>query len=521
MQDATQTVSLRRILSILARQRVLIAAVVVIAAGGALLLSSFQDAVYESESVVAFNDTSEDLAVLGTAVAPDFQPDKAAAAQAARVTHPEVLARVRRDPEVRAAVGAKAATMRLQDVVTTKVKVDSNLVSLTVEDPTDRGAAALANGFAQAVRDDATQRLRRRYRTTARTVQRRADALKGKKDEQSEGRRVLQDQASRLLALASFARPVDIVEQARVPSSPASPKPLRAVVLGAFLGLILGLGLAAMRHALDRRLRELDDVVDVMDKPIAGLLRTGNLGRVPLGHGGASTSDEESEPFRILRTNVGFLTSGEPVRSVLVTSPLPQEGKSTVAIGLAWAEAIAGRRTLLVDCDLRRPTVAERLGLEPSPGLAEYLRGEAEAADILQTVLVEDAAAASPVNGSGSSVVCIAAGNAARNSAELLDSPRFRDFLAQVSEVYDQVVLDSAPLLPVGDTLGLLSGVDGILLCLRMGQTTRDDALAARTTLEHFPERPTGVVLTDADLGQTPYYVGAYAYNRSPAVEAG
>jgi capsular exopolysaccharide synthesis family protein len=200
------------------------------------------------------------------------------------------------------------------------------------------------------------------------------------------------------------------------------------------------------------------------------------------------------------------------VKTVLVTSALPQEGKSTVATSLASAYVLAGKRTLLVECDLRRPTMAKRLSCEQSPGLSDYLIGQATPTEVVQKVpLVE------PQNGTAApTLVAITAGSPTPRPAELLASKRFGAFLDQVREAYDVVVIDSTPLLSVGDSLQLVPRVDGVVLCVRAEQTTREQARAARQALEHFPDRPTGVVVTGVKPGhELDYGYYSYAYAQS------
>lgn len=505
MHDSHQTVSLPLVLSNLRRHRVVVVMTVLLAVGVSLALSAAADPRYTAKSVVGFNDESADLQALGTPASPNFQPDKLAAAQAERITRPDVIARVRE--RVRTDMTAN----EIQDAVSTQVEAASNLVSITVEADSAELAAALANGFAAAIRADTRDRSVQRYTAAARVARRKARKLKGQSN--LARRVILEDQASRLLTLATLARPVDVVRTAEPPSSPSSPKPVRNAILAGLIGLILGVGIAFFRETLDRRLREPADVEEALGLPVVGVVPTAALGGTPLLTAkGKEPTEIDVEPFKILRTNVGYLSMDDTVRVVAVTSPLPEEGKSTVAVGLAWAEAKAGRRTLLVDCDLRRPTIAGRLGFASRPGLSDYLVGDAAPADVLTTV---ELGTSSFSNGAaGAQLTCIPAGRSVETHAELLASPRFREFLAQVSQVYDRVVLDTAPLLPVSDTLGLLPHVDAILLCTRIGQTTRDEALAARTALEHLPTKATGLVITAADRGSRPYYVGSYAYDR-------
>jgi len=250
----------------------------------------------------------------------------------------------------------------------------------------------------------------------------------------------------------------------------------------------------------------------------------------PIGNGRGLMSDADLESFRILRTNLEFLDVDHPLKSVVVTSAFPEEGKSTVAASLAFASVAAGKRTLLVECDLRRPVLAGRLGIEPAPGLADYLLGRAGPQEVLQRVEIPapspngngasdgegsdaDQAVAVP-DGGDRTLVCITAGATQPHSAELLGSKRFRDFLAAVTAAYDAVILDATPLLAVVDALEVLPHADGVVVCVRAARTTRDQVRAARSALEHLPERPMGLVVTgirSGDEGDYGYY-HSYAY---------
>ena len=198
-----------------------------------------------------------------------------------------------------------------------------------------------------------------------------------------------------------------------------------------------------------------------------------------------------------------------------------------MAIALAGVYAAAGRRTLLVECDLRRPAFAERLGIPKTPGISDHLAGRASEEAIIQDIVLPWAVApAGPTNGTGPSSVgvteqsslvtlpCITAGTTVPHSAELLTSDRFKALLERLTIEYDVVILDSAPLLPVVDTLELVPLVDAILLCVRASRTTRDQAAAAKAALDHFPDRPIGLVTTGMRKGDAADY-GYYSYDYS------
>jgi capsular exopolysaccharide synthesis family protein len=202
---------------------------------------------------------------------------------------------------------------------------------------------------------------------------------------------------------------------------------------------------------------------------------------------------------------------------LLVTSAIAGEGKSTVAACLAVTTAESGTRTLLVECDLRKPVLAERMGIKEGPGLSDYLTGHADPRQILQPVagIVERLNGSGPTLTAGQSgsanLVCIAAGRRVPRPAELLASERFRSFLTEVSDVYDTVILDTPPLLPVADTLAIVPDVSALVVCIRLEHTTREQALAAQSALDRLPERPVGLVLTDVRQEGDGYNYGEYA----------
>ena len=242
------------------------------------------------------------------------------------------------------------------------------------------------------------------------------------------------------------------------------------------------------------------------------------MGRTVVANGRKALDAAELEGFRILRTNVEFLDVDATPKFVLVTSALPEEGKSTVSTALACAYASAGKRTMLVECDLRRPTLASRLGLQQRPGLTDYLLRAAKPADVMQNLQIE--LPKLQVNGGGPApeadapapLVVVTAGSPTPQPAELLRSQRAKGFFEQVTGVYDVVIVDTSPLLSVADALELLPAADAVIVCVRASKTTRDQARAARQALDHFPERPRGVVVTGIKKGELADSYGYYSY---------
>ena len=296
--------------------------------------------------------------------------------------------------------------------------------------------------------------------------------------------------------------PMQITSQAVPPGSPTSPRPLRDAGFAALLGLLLGVGIALVRDALNRTVTDPHDMESTLGFPLLGYVRSDILGTAPVTQNGTIDVAEHLDSFRILRANSQFLGGDRPVATLAVTSPLPDEGKSTVAAWYAYVNALAGKRTILVECDLHRPVVAGGFDLDPSPGLSDHLNGNAEASEIRRSIMVEGPTA-QPLS-------VVPSGTQAPQPTELLASPRFETFLGEIARDYELVVLDCPPLLPVADTLSIVPRVGGVILCIRLGQTTRDQAIAAKDALRRLPERPVGLVLTDSEPG------GDYDYSGYP-----
>jgi capsular exopolysaccharide synthesis family protein len=359
-----------------------------------------------------------------------------------------------------------------------------------------------------------------RYREAANSLRRRLRRLQRTFANDAVGRASLLARISRLESLEDFSRPVEIAELARIPTSPYSPKPVRNVLVGLLLGFALGALVAFIRDALDRRLRGSRDIQHRLRLPVLARVRKEALGQTgAIANNGRRRAINEAdlEAFRVLRTNLEFLDPQRRIRSVLVTSALPEEGKSTVAASLAGANALAGKRTLLIECDLRQPVLAARLGVKPAPGLTDYLAGKATPQEIFQEVSVGQPAGMSRGALRGPPpITCVTAGREALPPGETLGSGGFQDFLAVVARSYDSVIIDAGPVLSVADTLELIGQVDGVLVCVRASRTTGEQASALKTALDHFPARPAGIVVTGAepdDEGGASYY----AYDDSVA----
>lgn len=516
MNESSRYTGLRDYVRVLREQRWLVLAVVVLFCAAAVAYSVRQDPVYSAEVSLSFRSENDDFGDLGAGIPTTQSPEQRAAIAAQSIRTIDVAREAARE------LDGDVEAEQLLGSVSASPEARTNLVVLRARAGTAEDARDYANAYAKAIEDTVTEDVRDNYTARARDLRKEIKAL-GNRREDFGVRSANRSRLVLLETLSRFADPVQLVRPAATPANPDSPRPVRNLIVGALLGLTIGLVLGFLRDSLDRRFKSAVELKDDLRLPLVGHVRDEVLGRVLVSaNGRGSLTQEEMEAFRILRTNLDFLDVDRPISTIVVTSALPEEGKSTVSAALACAYAITGRRVLLVEADLRRPTLAKRLGLQPAPGLSDYLAGKAGPREVVQPVRIDAPVTGVAVNGEGegaghrvASLVCVTAGSQTPQPAELLGSERFKAFIAQVREVYDIVVLDTSPLLSVVDTLSLIPSVDGVLLCVRSSKTTREQARAAKGALDHFPPRPTGVVVTGVRPGDEQdygYYSYAYAY---------
>ena len=298
----------------------------------------------------------------------------------------------------------------------------------------------------------------------------------------------------------------ELVNPATPPSSPSSPKPVRNLVLAALAGLAFGVLAALLIQRFDRRIGGAGDMEEILHTRVLGdIPRSRRLRWRSGAAGGDDLGDEEREAFRVLRTNLTYFSVDEALDSVLVTSALPGEGKTTVAIHVAQAFAESGARTLLLEADLRRPTLAARLKLGASPGLTGALIGDTspEAA----VVRIPTAGAYATRNGGSAPPGAIGpsrllevlpAGAVPPNPADVFESRAFDDLFTRLRSAYDIVVVDGPPVLGLSDTTPLSRRVSGTLIVARFGVATTTNQRALERQLSLVGARVLGLAMNDA-----------------------
>ncbi|MBW3562652.1 MAG: polysaccharide biosynthesis tyrosine autokinase, partial [Actinobacteria bacterium] len=533
--EQQDTLDLRDYLAVLRRRRRLIVATVVIVVAAAIGVTMLQTPLYQStvELVVEPFDGPTDRSALERALFGNTELQT----QRKLVKSVPVAERVIED------LGLDRAPKELLEVIDVDVVTDTQVLEITATDEDPELAAALAGSVADSYLADRRDQALERVLTAGQSLEDRAQSIRDRIDELSEQIQAAEASGTAEEEGAPTAAPTDegelatlrqerdslltqlgqvtaqlstlesrdalvrgggeVIRPAEVPTSPASPKPIRTGILALVLGLMLGVGLAFLRDFLDDAIHGDDDAVRAAEAPV--------LGHIPFREESdrdkrlATLVDEfspKAEAFRTLRSNVRFVLYGgrgtsrgdaTVGRSLAVTSAVAAEGKTTTAANLAVAAARAGTKVLLIDADLRRPGVAKVLGLDNAPGLSDLLVGEVELQDIVVDIGVPN-------------LRVITSGNVPPNPAELLAGTAMRDLHLRLEALSELIVYDTAPILAVADTLEVapISSQTVIVVDTRNG--SRRNLRHTADKLRGVGAEVAGVVLNNVTPGDRYYY---------------
>ncbi len=417
-----------------------------------------------------------------------FAPGVPTAAQDREAVVTSDPVRVRAIRRLAPTLGKAQATKLVKQAKATSSQ-DASTVQIEISAPTAKAAAAVPNALGAATIAD-------RKDTTVARVDR---ALKVAQNElnkagsNSPSSATLQQDVQNLRQTKATADgDADLTARATPPGSPSSPKPSRDALIGAFAGLLVGFILAMVREQLDRRLKQPKDLEDVFGLPVLAAVPRSRAFSNSNGKALDQLPPGEAESFQMLRANLHFLHTDKELKSVVVTSPGVGDGKSTVSVNLAKADASVGQRVLLIEADMRRPRLGGLLGIDSEHGLAAYLSDPA--------VSFDDVANSFPVtnrtNGGGAPATMdvIVAGKVPSNPSELINSQRMRDLLTQAEAQYDLVVVDTSPAGMVADAIPLMSQATAVLIVGRVGRVTGSEAGSLRQQLERIDAPTFGLV---------------------------
>ncbi|SRX80616.1 protein-tyrosine kinase [Rhodococcus jostii RHA1] [Mycolicibacterium parafortuitum] len=301
-----------------------------------------------------------------------------------------------------------------------------------------------------------------------------------------------------------------VVEQrASIPENPVIPKPLRNIGIGLVLGILLGVGLAVTRDLLDNTVKTRDQLETITSTGLVGSIPLDKERRKQASISFDSETSGIAEAFRKLRTNLQFLAVDNPPRVILVTSSMPSEGKSTTAINIALALAETDKSVVLIDGDLRRPSLHRYMDLVGTVGFSTVLSGAVSLEDALQKTRFPG-------------LTVLTSGAIPPNPSELLGSQSARKLLSELRAKFDYVIVDSTPLLAITDAAILAAGADGVLIMARYGHTKREHLSHAVGSLHSVGAPLLGAVFTMTPMrggGSYSYnygYYGGYTANSGP-----
>lgn len=486
---------LRESLATLWRRKWVILACLVLVPAAVYFVSSRSPNVYETSVSLQVQALAVDTSLFtGNQPPPVGQTSQDLAAAARLVETPRVAREVARRLDV-----SVAEPRRLLDNIAVTSDEEAQFVTITVAESSPQRAVRMANAFASALVKVRATLATSRIDEAVRQLE---PALERFPEGDPEGRRELAEQLQRLRALRAAQRDnAQVVESPILPKDPSAPKPIRNALVALVLGLALGIGLALLLERLNRRVRDSEELEELAGLPL--------LASVPSSaFPGKQSRFADAEAFHTLGANLTYFNVDSPRKSVLVTSALEGEGKTTVAVHLAVAMARVGKNVLLIDGDLRRPGVARHLGLDPQFGLEAVLASEKTLIEGLVEVATQGGRlrvlSAVPVT----------------HPAELISSERMRLLVSGMSDLVDFVVIDTAPLLHVSDALPFMDQVSGVIMVARVGKTTRTAVTRALTIIRNTKAEVVGVVATGVKAAGL-YGYGAYGYGQPQSMNGG
>jgi capsular exopolysaccharide synthesis family protein len=520
-------VELRDYLNVIfARKWVIIQAVVVVTLT-ALIVSLLQPAVYEGEAKVLISEKGSSADIFGS-LGLDFssQPERGLQTQVQLMQVRPLLENTIRELELGVLPDA------LGGRVTVSAVGQTNIVTITARDGDPEVAAAIANTLADEFVSWSRDYKRESITSAVEEVETRLEVAKeeilklgreiqeqGKSDDLAAELSIATGNYTTLAAKLEELRinaqletgSGRVVSPAVVTTEPVEPTPARNAALGLVVGLVFGLGMAFLYEYLDNTIKSSEEIERLVGAPVLGMIpgekyeknerRRASILTHPGGAG--------AEAYRALRNNLDFINFQHDIKTLLVTSAAPAEGKSTVSANLAAGLAQAGKRVVLIACDFRKPTTHQFFGVRNQIGLSDVLTGQ-------RTL---KAAVQRPID--DLDLLVLTSGKIPPNPSELLGSEKMRDLLEEFKESADWVIIDTPPLLAVADGAAAARYADGVLLVTRGGTSTREAVRHAGEMVTSAGGRTIGVVVWGLEglpgrggygYGQEGVYGGYYSY---------
>lgn len=468
-----QSDGLRRAMGVLRTRWLMVAGIV----AACLLVAVFRHEQaaksYTANSSVVFQSGTLSESALQVAPAGTTEPLREADTEVFIAHSPEVAEAVRRQ------LGTHTTAAELLSLVKVEAEPNANILNIIASTGNPLVSARLANAFAeQYIAFRAASELVDIGVAQARLEKQLAQLPAG-----SAERANLQQSLNRLNELRAVAGGgASIIGKATPPTKPAGSTLSTTVVIGLLIGLAVAFSVVFILESLDRRIKTVEE--------FESEYRLSTLAVVPqaaMRPRRAADRTELLEPFRILRSALDFAAVTRQLDTLLVTSAIPGEGKTTVAVDLAHAIALTGRQVVLMELDLRRPTLAQHFDLQGQEGLTSALTQGTPPSELLVEPISEL-----------ENLSVLLAGRLPHNPSELLGSPRIAEIISGLVSTDGIVIVDAPPLNPVADAQVLLSSpaIHASIMVARINKTSRDDARRARAILDRHMVEPVGLVIT-------------------------
>lgn len=502
-------------LSVIWHRKWIVLAVVVLITGGALLYTTvFSTPVYQSTTKILQRRSGLDRAFLGSSLFQDssVQPERVIETDVKLVKSPEVVTAVTNS------IGGELKGRDPASMVNAAPAKKTDIFDITASDTDPNVAADVANVFAQQYinwRQQVDHDIIKRARAPIEAQ----IAATPEEQKVSASFKVLEDKLETLKLLdAMQTGDLEIVKPASVSMVPVSPpQPARIGTIALFFSLILGIGAVSVTEQFNTRLRSADELTKRVDKPILASIpqtatKNGKLITIE------NPSGISAESYRLLKTNLAHIAPDKEIKSIMITSPSPQDGKSTTIANLAVTMARAGQKVIIMESDLRRPVLANYMGLDNIVGLTNAITGLCSLTEILQMIEARDLlieggrrASAPGVNLSPSTLggikplFCATAGPLPPNPGELAGSARMSSLITEACGYADFVLVDAPPFGVVGDAASLASKVDGVIIVVNLAKTNKKSLDLMNNFIVSIPSKVLGLVVTNSDSNSHGY----------------
>jgi capsular exopolysaccharide synthesis family protein len=532
VREGSEVLNIERALRVVWRRAPIIAICVLVVAGAAFLLAHRQPKEYTASAALSFDSEPLSQQVAGL-------PTAAQNVIVQRASNLELVRRGSMATTTATGVGHGLTAASVAASISVTAQGESNVVGLSAKAKSPQLAAAIANSYANAFVSEQRIANKRDLQSALALVRKQLAAVpRGLRASSATAALQAKEQTLELLSGLHYGD-VALIQEAIPPSGPSSPETFKDTALGAALGLLLGLALMLLleRVEADGRLREASELEQVYELPLLGAIPEASLlsrltRRGMRRDGGVSAS--QLEPFRMVRAQLRARYRNRELRTLLVTSSAPGGGKTTFVKRMAEAAAGMGARVLLIDADLRRPSLASSFDFEARLGLSEVLAGTVSIEHAVQTVFASHTGeAAQP----GGSLDLLSAGaELSQEPSAAIESPAMSRLLSRAHSAYDLILIDTPSLTVVSDAFPLLDAVDGVIVVARLRHERRAVAERLREILQASGASLLGVVANgsrsavaaaygreyglDADLPPLVTLSGSTAASSAPAQAA-